>query len=96
MNTLYDVIKKSRLTEKGNKLQETQNTVVFTVAGTANKIQIKAAVEKLFKVKVAKVATAHVRGKKKRVGTRSIGKTSDWKKAYVTLAEGKINFLENL
>ena len=56
MNTLYDVIKKSRLTEKGNKLQETQNTVVFTVAGTANKIQIKAAVEKLFKVKVAKVA----------------------------------------
>ena len=88
--------KKSCLTEKGNKLQETQNTVVFTVAGTANKIQIKAAVEKLFKVKVAKVATGHVRGKKKRVGIRSIGKTSDWKKAYVTLAEGKINFLENL
>ena len=53
MNTLYDVIKKSRLTEKGNKLQETQNTVVFTVAGTANKIQIKAAVEKLFKARPA-------------------------------------------
>lgn len=96
MNTVYDIIKRSRLTEKSNKLQEEKNTVVFTVASNANKIQIKEAVEKLFKVKVSKVTTAHINGKRKRVGLRSVGKTSDWKKAYVTLAEGKINFLENL
>ena len=58
--------------------------------------EIKAAVEQLFKVKVAKVTTAHVLGKKKRGGLRSVGRTRDWKKAYVTLAEGKIDFLENL
>lgn len=96
MNTVYDIIKRPRLTEKSNQLQETQNTVVFSVATTANKIQIKEAVEKLFNVKVARVATAHVRGKKKRVGIRSVGRTRDWKKAYVTLAEGRIDFLENL
>ena len=70
--------------------------MVLSVASTANKIQIKEAVEKLFNVKVAKVATANVTGKKKRVGARSVGKTRDWKKAYVTLAEGKIDFLDNL
>lgn len=96
MNTVYDIIKKPRLTEKGNLLQETQNTVVFSVASTANKIQIKEAVEQLFKVKVAKVATTRVIGKKKRVGIRSVGKSKDWKKAYVTLAEGSINFLDEL
>ncbi len=96
MNTVYDIIKRPRLTEKSNRLQETQNTVVLSVASTANKIQIKEAVEKLFNVKVAKVATAHIGGKKKRVGARSVGKTRDWKKAYVTLAEGKIDFLDNL
>ena len=79
MNTLYDVIKKSRLTEKNNKLQETQNTVVFTVAGTANKIQIKAAVEKLFKVKVAKVATRYTvwnPSETSSTGRRQIGRAS--------------------
>ncbi len=96
MNTVYDVIKRPRLTEKSNLLQESQNTVVLSVASTANKIQIKEAVEKLFNVKVARVATANVIGKKKRVGARSVGKTRDWKKAYVTIAEGKINFLDNL
>ncbi|MDO5674391.1 MAG: 50S ribosomal protein L23 [bacterium] len=96
MNTVYEIIRRPRLTEKSNLLQEAQNTVVLSVAGTANKIQIKEAVEKLFNVKVAKVATAHVVGKKKRVGARSVGKTRDWKKAYVTLAEGKIDFLDNL
>ncbi len=96
MNTMYDIIKRPRLTEKSNIMQETQNTVVFSVASTANKIQIKEAVEKLFNVKVAKVTTANVSGKKKRVGIRSIGKTRDWKKAYVTIAEGKIDFLDNL
>ena len=93
--TIYDVIKRPRLTEKSARLQEQNSTVVFSVATDANKIQIKEAVEKLFNVKVAKVATAHVLGKKKR-GRLRVGRTQDWKKAYVTLAEGKIDFLENL
>ena len=93
--TIFDVIKRPRLTEKSARLQEERNTVVFSVATDANKIQIKEAVEKLFNVKVAKVATAHVLGKKKR-GRLRVGRTRDWKKAYVTLAEGKIDFLENL
>ena len=93
--TIYDVIRRPRLTEKSARLQEQSNTVVFSVATDANKIQIREAVEKLFNVKVAKVATAHVLGKKKR-GRLRAGRTQDWKKAYVTLAEGKIDFLENL
>ena len=97
--TIYDVIRRPRLTEKSARLQEQGNTVVFSVvfsvATDANKIQIREAVEKLFNVKVAKVATAHVLGKKKR-GRLRAGRTQDWKKAYVTLAEGKIDFLENL
>ena len=96
MKELFNVIKSPCLTEKGNLLQETQNKVVFAVDSGANKIEIKNAVEKLFNVKVAKIATTHVNGKKKRVGARSAGKTSDWKKAYITLAEGKINFLDEL
>lgn len=96
MKVVYDVIKRPCLTEKGNHLQETQDKVVFDVDPRANKIEIKAAVEQLFNVKVSKVATSNISGKKKRVGARSAGKTSDWKKAYITLAEGKINFLEEL
>lgn len=96
MKVLFDVIKRPCLTEKGNLLQETQNKVVFAVDPRANKIEIKNAVERLFNVKVEKVATSSMNGKKKRVGARSAGKTSDWKKAYITLAEGKINFLDEL
>ena len=96
MKIVYDVIKRPCLTEKGNRLQETQDKVVFVVDPRANKIEIKAAVEQLFNVKVSKVATSNISGKQKRVGARSAGKTSDWKKAYITLAEGKINFLDEL
>lgn len=96
MKVVYDVIKRPCLTEKGNRLQETQDKVVFAVDPRANKIEIKAAVEQLFNVKVSKVATSNISGKQKRVGARSSGKTSDWKKAYITLAEGKINFLDEL
>ncbi len=60
-----------------------------------NKVEIKNAVEKLFNVKVGKVRTTMVRGKQKRVG-RHFGRAPDWKKAIVTLSEGKINFLEEL
>ena len=96
MKVLFDVVKRPFLTEEGHLLQETQNKVVFAVDPRANKIEIKNAVERLFNVKVAKGATSSMNGKKKRVGVRSAGKTSDWKKAYITLAEGKINFLDEL
>ena len=96
MKVLFDVIKKPCLTEKSNLLQEVQNTVTFRVDPRANKIEIKKAVEDLFDVRVRHVRTSAVKGKKRRVGIKSIGKTNDWKKAYVTLSEGEINFLEEL
>ena len=96
MKAIYDVIKKPCLTEKGNLLQETQNKVVFKVDIHANKIEIKKAVESLFDVKVSRVTTSNMTGKNKRVGAKSSGRTSDWKKAYITLSEGKINFLDEL
>lgn len=96
MKALYDIVKSPCLTEKGNYLQETQGKVVFKVDTRANKIEIKKAVESLFNVTVSKVAISNMNGKQKRVGARSTGKTSDWKKAYITLAEGKINFLDEL
>lgn len=96
MKEVFNIIKGPCLTEKSNVLQEMQGTVTFKVDPRANKIEIKRAVESLFDVKVAQVKTASMRGKKKRVGIKSVGKTSDWKKAYVTLSEGEINFLEEL
>lgn len=96
MKILHQVIKGPCLTEKSNMLQELAGSVVFRVDRRANKIEIKQAVEKLFNVKVAQVRTSAMRGKKKRVGIKSIGKSSDWKKAYITLSEGKINFLDEL
>ncbi len=96
MKSIYDVIKGPCLTEKSNLLQEMNGTVVLNVNPAANKFQIKTAVEKLFAVKVKSVNTVKIRGKKKRVGLRSFGTTSDVKKAYITLSEGEINFLDEL
>ncbi len=96
MKVLYDVVKSPCLTEKSNILQELQGTLVFKVNPRANKIEIKQAVENLFNVKVASVRTANMHGKRKRVGIKSVGMTSNWKKAYITLSEGEINFLEEL
>jgi len=96
MKVLFDVIKGPCLTEKSNLLQEIQNTVVFKVNPQANKIEIKKAVEDLFNVKVQSVKTAMVQGKKRRVGIKSVGRTNNWKKAYITLSEGEINFLDEL
>ncbi|HEB49179.1 MAG TPA: 50S ribosomal protein L23 [Desulfobulbus sp.] len=96
MKVLYDVVKSPCLTEKSNILQELQGTVVFKVNPRANKIEIKQAVENLFNVKVASVRTANMHGKRKRVGIKSVGMTSNWKKAYITLSEGEINFLDEL
>jgi large subunit ribosomal protein L23 len=96
MKAIYDVIKEPCLTEKSNYLQEIQGTVVFKVAKEANKIEIRQAVEQLFQVKVAAVRTVKMHGKRKRVGARPAGRTSDWKKAYIKLSEGKINYLDEL
>ena len=94
MNT-YSVIKGPCLTEKGDQLQESFGKAVIKVDRRANKLEIEEAVEKIFNVKVATVRTSKVRGKLKRVG-KNMGRTPDWKKAYITLKEGRINFLEEL
>jgi large subunit ribosomal protein L23 len=74
------------LTEKSNRLRD-KNTVVFEVRRDANKVEIKAAVQKLFNVKVESVNTLLMRGKDRRMG-RGYAKTQNWKKAMVTLEEG--------
>ncbi|MDB4941330.1 MAG: hypothetical protein JWP97_864 [Labilithrix sp.] len=76
------------LTEKANTLRGQNNQVVFEVARTANKIQIKTAVQSLFNVKVESVNTMLYRGKDRRMG-RGYAKLQNWKKAIVTLAEGE-------
>lgn len=76
------------LTEKGNNLREEENQFLFEVARTANKAQIRSAVETLFQVKVEKVRTMIVRGHLRRMG-RGHAKTQNWKKAIVSLKEGE-------
>lgn len=88
------VILSPLVTEKGTLVGETGNQVLFKVANDANKIEIKKAVEDFFKVKVVKVHTVNLLGKRRRVG-RIVGQRPSWKKAYVTLAEGqRIDFFE--
>ena len=96
MKREYDIIAAPLITEKGTFVNEIGNQVVFQVRPDANKLEIKRAVERLFKVKVVKVRTANVLGKTRRVG-RSVGNRPDWKKAYVTLGEGqRIDFFEQV
>jgi large subunit ribosomal protein L23 len=86
------IVQTSLITEKGSLLQEQARQVVFRVRPDANKVEIKKAVEVLFKVKVAKVHTVRYLGKMRRVG-QNRGRLPQWKKAYVTLQEGhKIDF----
>ncbi|MDF1580418.1 MAG: 50S ribosomal protein L23 [Desulfuromonadales bacterium] len=91
MKQLHQILKKPLITEKTNEQKEVGQVVAFEVALDANKIEIKQAVEKAFDVKVKNVNTVLVAGKRKRVG-RNFGKRSNWKKAYVTLADGDIDF----
>jgi large subunit ribosomal protein L23 len=82
------------MTEKSMQQKETLNTVAFRVKPDANKVEIRAAVESVFNVKVTAVRTASYEGKLKRMG-RFQGRRSDWKKAIVTLAPGhKIDLVE--
>jgi large subunit ribosomal protein L23 len=86
--TIYDVIKRPLVTEKGVAKKEAERTLCFEVASGANKVLVKAAVEQLFKVKVAEVRTSNVAGKMRRRGKFS-GYRSNWKKAYVVLKAGE-------
>ncbi|MEE4135456.1 MAG: 50S ribosomal protein L23 [Desulforhopalus sp.] len=95
MKNIYSVLQGPCLTEKAALLQETASKVVFKVHPKSNKIEVKQAVERMFNVKVKDVQTAWIHGKKKRVG-KKVGTTSAWKKAYVTLSEGSINFADEL
>jgi large subunit ribosomal protein L23 len=88
MNRMEYVLKLPVITEKSTLLKENLRTVAFKVLPDANKIEIKNAVEKLFKVKVQSVRTANFHGKKRRQG-RYTGRRPDWKKAYVTLKQGE-------
>ena len=85
MHSPYDIIKTLIHTEKGTRL-ESDRCYLFTVAKEATKIDIKHAVEKIYKVKVLDVNTAVIRGKMKRIRTQ-LGKKPYLKKAYVHLAE---------
>jgi large subunit ribosomal protein L23 len=85
---LHEVIRRPLVTEKGVAAKDEHRTLCFEVHGDANKTQVKTAVEKLFKVKVAEVRTANIEGKLRRRG-RFTGYRSDWKKAYVRLKAGE-------
>jgi large subunit ribosomal protein L23 len=83
----HQIIRRPAISEKGTILTERQNKYVFEVAPDANKIEIKRAVEEVFKVTVTKVNTMRMPGKKKRVRYQ-LGYTPEWKKAIVTLKQG--------
>lgn len=92
---LHDVLIRPVITEKSTMFME-EGKYTFRVPLTANKVQIRQAVEKIFNVKVEKVATIRVLGKTKRMG-RTQGKRSDYKKAIVTLKAGEsIEFFEGV
>ena len=85
MKDARQVVKRALITEKGSVLREQANQYSFEVDAEANKIEIKRAVETIFKVKVKDVRTQMMHGKVKRLG-RSQGRRPDWKRAIVTLA----------
>ncbi|MBF0358097.1 MAG: 50S ribosomal protein L23 [Magnetococcales bacterium] len=86
--SLYNVLSAPKISEKSTLCSEKGNQIIFKVANWANKIQIKAAVEKLFNVEVVSIQTMVVKGKNKRFG-QTMGRRNDWKKAIVRLKEGQ-------
>ena len=93
---IFEVIKKPQITEKGGLQKELYNQVSFKVDRRANKVEIRRAVETLFKTKVLQVKTMNIKGKTRRMG-RNTGKRPDWKKAIVKLASGEnIEFFEGM
>jgi len=93
---IYQVIREPHITEKSNLQKEAHNQVSFRVHKRTNKVEIRKAVERLFKKKVLDVKVMTVHGKKRRMG-RNVGKRPDWKKAIVKLAPGEsIEFFEGM
>jgi large subunit ribosomal protein L23 len=91
---LFDVIRGPHISEKSTRIADKSRQITFKVAREASKPQIKRAVELVFSVAVDDVAVLNVKGKRRRVGAKQ-GQRKDWKKAYVTLAEGHdIDFTE--
>ncbi len=97
MKSAYQTIRKPVITEKGLGVKETEGTLVFEVACSATKTEIKQAVQAIFKVKVDSVRTATFPGKERRRG-KFTGYRPDWKKAYVKLKAGEKmpEYAENL
>ncbi len=92
----HRVIQKPLVTEKSTALQEDGNWLAFRVHTGANKIQIKAAIEKIFGVTVLQVNTLNMQGKSKRFG-KNIGVSQNWKKAMIRLKDGdKIEMFEGV
>lgn len=89
MKDQYQIVKRPLLTEKSDRLRETNNQYCFEVDVRANKLEVKAAIESLFGVTVSSVRMQNRIGKAKRMG-RFTGKRADWKKAFVTLKEGEV------
>lgn len=96
MKSPYEILEQPLVTEKSVMTAE-QGKYTFRVSRDANKIEIAQAVEQIFNVKVDKVNTVTVRGKKKRVGRHPQGQTPTWKKAIVTLQPGqKLDIFEGM
>ena len=94
--TVNEILIKPLITEKATRMKEASNTICFEVARSANKIEVRRAIETLFGVKVLDVRVANRQGKWKRMG-RFLGQRKDWKKAYVRLAPGQtIEFFEGV
>jgi large subunit ribosomal protein L23 len=92
----YEILKRPLVTEKSTTEKEDRNKLLFEVDRRANKIEIKEAVEKIFKVDVLDVTTMNMKGKRKRVG-RFFTKRPDWKKALVTIKAGqRVEFFEGV
>ena len=85
----FEIIRTVRLTEKGTRQSENFNQYTVMADPRANKLEIRAAVQELFKVKVLRVNTLNVRGKLRRQRTKQAGRSSHWKKAIVTLKKGQ-------
>ncbi len=92
----FEILKRPLVTEKSTVEKEDRNKLLFEVDRRANKIEIKEAVEKIFKVDVLDVTTMNMKGKRKRVG-RFFTKRPDWKKALVTIKSGqRVEFFEGV
>ena len=94
--TTHEILKRPFITEKSTIQKEMMNQLTFEVDRSANKVEIRRAVEKIFGVKVIGVRTVRMQGKVKRYG-RLMGRRRHWKKAIVTLAQGEhVEFFEGV